>query len=395
MKHDRFGPSWLPEFPLAPGTTYLNHGTVGVTPRRILDVQRAIVEEIEQQPSRFLLRELTEISMAQTDGARPRLRQAADAVARALGARGDDLVFVDNATTGINAVLRSFPLAAGDEILISELGYGGITNAAAYAARERGATVRTLTMPAVLTADAIAQAWVDGVGPRTRLAIVDHITAESALVLPVAEITAALRARDVAVLVDGAHAPGALALDIPALGADYYVANLHKWAWTPRSSGILWAPPARQAGLHPTVVSWGLDQGFTAEFDLLGTRDPSAHLAAPAAFALLDEWGGADVRTWNHRIAFDGARHLASRWNTTFDVPEAMIGTMATVALPPQAGTDRDAALRLRTRLLDEAGIEVQLHAFRGRVRARISGQIYNDLDDVERLAATVLRMIG
>src|SRR5690606_1258596 len=105
---------------------------------------------------------------------------------------------------------------------------------------------------------------------------------ESALVLPVAEIAEALHARGVAVIVDGAHAPGAIALDVPALGVDYYVANLHKWGWTPRSSGFLWTPLSRQNGLHPTVISWGLDQGYTAEFDLLGTRDPSAHLSAPA-----------------------------------------------------------------------------------------------------------------
>lgn len=395
-EHPPFGKTWLREFPLDPDAIYLNHGTVGVTPRRILDIQRRLVDEIERHPSRFLLRELTAITFGGALAPVPRIRQAADAVARAVGARGDDVVFVDNATTGINAVLRSWPFEPGDEILLSELGYGGIAATATFVARERGATVRTLPMPDALTPESILETWSDGVSPETRLAVVDHITADSALIQPVAAIVEALHARGVAVVVDGAHAPGAIPLDVPAIGADYYVANLHKWGWTPRSSGFLWAPLSRQRGLHPTVTSWGLDQGFTAEFDMLGTRDPSAHLTAPAALALFEEWGGAAaIQAYNHRLAWEGAQHLAARWQTAFTTPESMIGTMATVALPEAAGSDGDAANALRTRLLEEDGIEAHVHAFRGRVRARISAQIYNDMDDVERLAAAVLRYLG
>lgn len=390
-----FGRLWLREFLLDPDATYLNHGTVGVTPRRVLDVQRGVMDEIERHPSRFLLRELTGITFGGPPSAEPRIRQAAEVVAQFVGGRGDDLVFVDNATTGVNAVLRSWPFERGDEILLSELGYGGVACAAAYAARERGATVRTLAMPASLTPEAIVQAWAEGVAPETRLAIVDHITADSALVLPVAAIVDVLHTRGVAVVVDGAHAPGAIGLDVPALGADYYVANLHKWGWTPRASGFLWAPLSRQRGLHPPVISWGLDQGFTAEFDMLGTRDPSPHLSAPAAIALFEEWGGAAaIQARNHALALDGARHLAERWGTELTTPASMIGTMATVTLPEAAGTDRDAATALRFRLLEEDGIEAHVHAFRDRVRVRISAQIYNDMDDMERLAAAVLRHI-
>lgn len=390
----RFGKQWLAEFPLDPDVVYLNHGTVGVTPRRVLEAQRALLEAIERQPSRFLLRELTEALGGPASDRVPRMRVAAAEVAAFVGARADDLVFVDNATTGINAVLRSFPLAPGDELLVSDLGYGGVANAAAFAARDRGATLRVVTMPFPFSADALVHAWREAIGPRTRLAIVDHISAESALVLPVARIAASLHERDVAVLVDGAHAPGAIPLDIPSLGVDYYVGNLHKWAWTPRSSGILWAPPARQAGLHPTVISWGLDQGFTAEFDLVGTRDPSSHLSAPAAIALFQEWGLDAIRDYNHHMAWRGACRLAEAWGTEPVAPESMVGTMATVPLPEAAGRDRDDAVRLRAALLAEDGIEVQMHAYRQRVHARISGQIYNDMDDVDRLAQAVLRRL-
>ncbi|HEV8397537.1 MAG TPA: aminotransferase class V-fold PLP-dependent enzyme [Vicinamibacterales bacterium] len=373
----------------------MNHGTVGVTPRRILAVQQAIRDEMERHPSRFILRALTETEFGRPLPEPPRLRAAADQVAAFLGARGADLVFVDNITAGANSVLRSFPLRAGDEILVSDLVYGGVLRAALFAARERGATVRTVEMPYPFRADQLADAYANAVGPRTRLAIVEHITAQSALVFPLRETAARLRASGVAVLADAAHAPGQIPVDIPSLGVDWYVGNLHKWAWTPRSSGILWAAPEWQAELRPTVISWGLDKGFKAEFDMLGTRDPSAHLSAPSAIALMREWGMDAIQAYNHTLAWTGAHRLAERWQTTFDVPEAMIASMATVALPEAAGSTTAEAQALRDALFFDDAIEVQMHAYRGRVWARISGQIYNDINDIDRLAEAVAKRVG
>ena len=391
-----FGRQLLTEFPLDPAVTYLNHGTVGVTPRRVLAAQQVLRDEMERQPSRFLLRELTapatSVGLPRTEV--PRLRLAAETVAAFLGARGDDLVFVDNTTTGANAVLRSFPFEAGDEVLVTDLGYGGVVNAARYAAREKGASVRTVNVPYPFRADAIASAIVDAAGPRTVLAIVDHITAESALVLPLADIAARLAERAVAVLADGAHAPGAIAVDIPSLGVDWYVGNLHKWMWTPRSSGILWSAPARQSQVQPTVISWGLDTDFATSFDMPGTRDPSPHLAATAAIALFEEWGTSAVQAYNHELALGAARHVSARWNTEFDTPDAMIGTMATVTLPAALGSTREDAQRLRDGLLFDDGIEIPVHAYRDQLRARISAQVYNDMDDIEGLAVAVARRV-
>ena len=386
-----FGRPMLEQWQLDPSITYLNHGTVGAPPRRVLAAQQAIRDEIELQPARYLLRELTGVRVGGPRAEQPRMRAAADAVAAFVGASGEDLAFVDNATTGANAVLRSLPLAAGDEILTIDLAYGAVANAARYVARERGLTLRTVEMPdPALGPPAFVEAIDGALGDRTRLLIVDHITADSALLLPVAEIAARCRARGVAVLIDGAHAPGAIALDIPALGADWYVGNLHKWAWAPRSCGILWAARERQADLHPTVISWGLDQGLAAEFDLLGTRDPSPHLAAPAALDFMRELGVEAVQAHNHDLAWRGARRLAELWDVPFVTPESMIGTMATVPLPQALGATRDDAALLRDALLFQDGIEVQLHAWRGRLWTRISCQVYNDLDDVERLGAAV-----
>jgi isopenicillin-N epimerase len=390
----RFGRTLLDQWGLDPSIVYLNHGTVGAPPLRVLAAQQRIRDEIERQPSRFLLRELTAVRVGGEASAPPRMRTAAARVAEFLGASGDDLVFVDNTTTGINAVLRSLDLGPGDEILILDLAYGAIANAARYVARRAGATVRVVETPYPTDSGAVIRAVEGDLGPRTRLAIVDHITSESALLLPLAEIAARCRARGVAVLADGAHAPGAIALDIPALGVDWYVGNLHKWAFAPRSSGILWATRERQADLHPTVISWGLDQGFAAEFDLVGTRDPSPHLAAPEGIAFLRELGAEAVRAHNHGLAWEAARLLTARWGTPLGVPETLIGTMATVPLPERAGSMSEAAARLRDALLFEDRIEVQLHAWRGRLWTRISAQVYNEISDVERLAEAVAARI-
>jgi isopenicillin-N epimerase len=194
------------------------------------------------------------------------------------------------------------------------------------------------------------------------------------------------------VLADGAHAPGAIALDIPSLGVDWYTANLHKWAWAPRSSGLLWVATDRQAALHPPVVSWGLDQGMTQEFDWIGTRDPTPWLAAPAALEFMSETGIREVQRWNHELAWEAGRWLCAQWNTELGVRESDTGTMITVPLPAAFGGTREDANRLRDALLFEDGIEIQVHAFGGAVYARVSAQVYNEMADVERFGAAVLR---
>jgi isopenicillin-N epimerase len=380
----------LQEWMLDPTITYLNHGTVGAPPRRVLEAQQAIRDEIERQPSRALFRDISGL----IGGPKPeptRLRLAAASVAAFLGGEGRDVVFVENATSGLNAVLRSFELAEGDELLVTDHTYGAIVNAVTFAAGRRGARVRTVRLPyPVPNRQALADAVVDGLSERSRLVVVDHISAESAIVMPVAEIAARCRARGVAVLVDGAHAPGSLPVDIPALGVDWYAGNLHKWAYAPRSCGFLWAARDRQADLHPTVISWGLGQGFTAEFDWVGTSDPSASLAAPHGIHFIEELGVDKVRRYNHDLAWAAGRLLASALGTDVGVDESMTASMITVPLPERAGATQADAWRLRDALLYEDRIEVQLHSWRSRLWLRVSAQIYNELADVARLVAAL-----
>jgi isopenicillin-N epimerase len=388
----RFGHAMRPDWPLDPDVLYLNHGTVGVTPRRVLAAQQRIRDEMERGPSQFMLRR--QFPFAGRPTGRPTLmREAADAIAPAFGARGQDIVFVDNATTGVNAVLRSIRLEPGDEILLTNHNYGATLRVAQFVARERGAMVRTAEVPYPrFDRQALIESVSRAITPRTRVAVLDHVTSESALVFPLAELAAVCRGRGVAVLADAAHAPGMLPIDVSTLGVDWYTANLHKWACSPRSCGFLWAAQERQAGLHPPVISWGLDQGFTAEFDWVGTRDVSPWLAAPEGLAFLKNLGRDAVWRHNHGLAWEGAQLLAERWDTPLGFGETDIGFMATVQMPASAGSQPADAARVRDALLFDHRIEVQVHATYGRIWARISAQVYNEISDVERLADAVGR---
>ena len=388
-----FGAALRDRWLLDPAVTYLNHGTVGAPPRAVLERQREIQDEIERQPAKFLLRELAD-PHAGGLGRTPRMREAAAAVSTFMGfAAEDELVFVDNITSGANAVLRSFPFRAGDEIVVTSLGYGGVVNAAKFAARDRDCTLRIIDMPRPgATAEQFYDAVIGGLSDKTRVLIVDHLSASTALLLPIVEIADECHRRGVLLFADGAHVPGNVALDIPSLGVDWYCANLHKWAWAPRSSGILWAAPEHRQHLHPAVISWGLDNGITAEFDLTGTRDPSPHLTAPFAIEHMREYGLDAIFAYNHELAWWAGNMLAEAWGRPFTTPESMIGSMVSVRLPEQFEATDANANRVRN-ALEEAGFEVPVYAAPDALETRVSIQIYCEHEDVKRLADAINRL--
>ena len=385
-----FGHAMLAHWPLDSAITYLNHGTVGVVPKRVLAAQQAIRDEIERQPARFVVRELADVGEF-VMRMPPRMRTAAAAVAEFLGCDAKDLAFVDNATAGYNAVLQSWPFQPGDEILITDHCYGTVAFTADYVAKRTGAKVITVTLPfPETTPEKVVAAIEAAITPKTRLLVVDHICAPSALVLPVAEIAARCRARGVVTLVDGAHAPGALHLDLRAIGADFYTGNLHKWGMAPRSSGILWAAPAVQKNLHPTVISWGYRKGMSAEFDMLGTRDATPWLAAPEGIAFMRDIGLEAMREYNHRTVWDAAKSFTQHWGTKIPAPESMYGSMVTIPLAERLGTTREAGSRLKDVLLYEENIEAQVFGFKDRIYLRLAAQVYNEASDFEKLRLAI-----
>jgi isopenicillin-N epimerase len=261
------------EWGLDPDFLTVNHGSYGATPLVVRAEQDRWRKRMEAQPTWFFFLEVP--------GA---LREAAGALARFLSAEAEDVVFVPNATTGANAVLRSLQLEPGDEILHASHVYNAVRNTISYVAERAGAKVAVAEIPFPRPeAAAILKNIRQAIGKRTRIAVIDHITSPSGMVLPIEEIIQLCHAAGVPVLVDGAHGPGQVALDLPALGADWYVGTCHKWLCAPKGCGFLYARSDRRAELHPVTISHGYGGGFTTEFDWTGTMDPSAYRSGCAA----------------------------------------------------------------------------------------------------------------
>ena len=372
------------EWDLDPDFLTVNHGSYGATPRVVRAAQLAWQRRMEAQPVRFFGREQPAA-----------LRVAAGRLAGFLGAPGEDLVFVENATVGCNAVLRSLDFSAGDEILVLSHGYGAVVKAARYVASRTGARVVEAPLPFPRPDDeAVVAAVAGAITPRTRLAVLDHVTSGSALVLPLARMAAACHAAGVPVLADGAHGPGNLDLDVPASGADWYVGNCHKWLCAPKGCGFLWARPGRQDGVHPVTISHGYGQGFVAEFDWTGTRDMSAYLAVTAALDFHERLGGAGLRARNRALAAEGAALLAGRLGTETGNGNAAPNAMGLVRLPLAGELTHARALSIREKLMD-AGTDAPVHAVDGAIWLRISAQAYNARPDYERLASLLLEGLG
>lgn len=372
-----FGGVIRPLFSIETGIDFLNNGSFGACPLPVQAAQAVWRQKFEHQPIAFVVEELP--------GA---IRAAAARLAGFLGASAGDVVFVENATAGMNAVLRSLEFAPGDEILTSDHVYGAVRKVLAHLEATRGVVTVEARLPwPSPDADAIVAAIAAKISARTKLLVIDHITSVSALLLPLARIVAVLRSRGIPVLVDGAHAPGQIALDLDGLGADWYVGNCHKWLFAPKGSAFLWARPERQAGIQPPVISHGYGTGFTAAFDWVGTRDPSSWLAVPAGIDFLEGLGVARVRERNHGLAQAMATEIAAGWRTEVGCGPELNGAMATIRVPGTPAGTREAASALRARLWREHRIEVAIMPVGGTLWARISAQVFNRPGDYRGLA--------
>ena len=365
---------------LDPGIHFLNHGSFGAAPRHVLAAQARWREAMEREPVRFMVDELPQA-----------LRAARERLAGFVGAVPQRLTFVENATAGANAVLRSLRWRAGERIVIADHAYPGVKNAARFVADRHGLELIEARVPWPLPGpEAVAAAFDAALAGGARLAIVDHVFAPLAAVSPLEEIVRLCRARGVPVLVDGAHAPGMLPLALDALallGMDWYVGNCHKWLCAPKGCGFLYATPAGQRDLHPTVVSNFYGEGYEQEFAWPGTHDPSARLAVTAALEFIE---ALDVGCYQSELvgqARAAADIVADAWRVAPGAPLGMCAAMVSLPLPvDEAGTE-EAARRWRRRLLDEHRIEVPIFPVAGRLWARISAQVYNELSDYEALA--------
>ncbi len=378
---------WL----LDPQVTFLNHGSFGACPRRVLETQQRWQRVLEREPIEFFLNRLP-----------PLLEEVRDTLAPVMGAKAEDLALVSNATSGINTVLRSLDLAPGDELLGISQTYGACRSALDWVAERAGAQVRYAQLPwPVDDPEQITAAILAAARPNTRLALVDHVTSPTGLVLPIKAIVDGLRERGIETLVDGAHGLGMISLDLDGLGAAYYTSNAHKWLCTPKGSAVLHVRKDLQDGIKPLHLSHGIgwkgpayDSPFRMAFDWTGTDDPTPWLCIPEALRFLSglvDGGLEALMARNRDLALAGRRLLCDRLGLAAPAPEAMIASLAAIELPEDdyQPTQPDDFGPLYHWLATSRLIQVPIFPFPAPPRRilRISAQYYNDLGDYERLA--------
>ena len=384
---------------LAPDVLHLNHGSFGACPSQIIEEQTQLRQQMESNTLRFFEQELPEL-----------LGTARKALGLFLGAPAQDLVFVDNATTGISTVLSNLDLIAGDRILVTDHGYNACSNAARYFTKRASAEIDLINLPFPGSdTNEFIERILGACTSRTRLLLIDHITSPTALIMPLEEIVPAVQQRGIQVLVDGAHAPGMLPLRLIDLGADYYTGNCHKWMCAPKGTAFLYVKPEHQLNLHPLTISHGMNRPvgastrFRLEFDWVGTRDLTGFLTLPA---LIEYMGGISNKGWagimarNRALALEARDLICQELGLESPCPVDMIGSLATVCLPvPKKGTfiDYHAVDPLKEILRHNHGIEVSLSAWpspAGRY-LRVSAQLYNSLVHYQQLTKALQVELG
>ena len=372
---------WL----LEPEITFLNHGSFGATPRVILAKQDEYRRQLEREPVRFMVRELE-----------PLLDAARNELASFVGADPEGLAFVPNATAGVNAVLRSLDIDKHDELLVTNHEYNACRNTLDYVAALEGAKIVVAEIPfPIASPDEVLERVMAHVTERTRLFLIDHVTSPTALILPVERLVAAMRERGIDTLVDGAHAPGMIPLDVRAIGAAWYTGNLHKWVCAPKGAAFLYTSPNRRYSIRPIAISHGANatrndrSRYHLEFDWTGTFDPSAWLCVPDSIrfiASLVPGGWPEVMRRNHELALR-ARDILT---TGKPAPDAMIGSMAAIPLPD--GPDE----ALHDALLADYQIEVPIMPWPQQPKRliRVSAQLYNEEAEYVRLAEAMGKLV-
>ena len=384
---------------LDPDVAFLNHGSFGACPIPVLETQTELRNRLERGPVQFLLRELDELAAS-----------ARTETAAFVGVDPDDLVFVPNATTGVNTILRSLSFAAGDELLTTSHEYNACRNAMDFVAGRSGARVVAVDIPFPIgSSHEVVERLMDGVSDRTRLAVVDHITSLTGMVMPIKRIVRALAERGIDTLVDGAHGPGMLPLDITEIGPAYYTGNCHKWLCAPKGAALLYVRRDLQPSIRPLAISHGANSRrtdasrFQLEFEWTGTVDPTACLCIPESIRFMGSLlpgGWPKLMERNRRLALDARALLCDALGVAPACPDEMIGTLTSVPLGPGTFHFTTTALEfdeLDAVLREKYGFEVPVLAYPPGPSSiiRIAAQIYNSIEQYAALADTLKMLLG
>lgn len=386
--NELWGPDW-PEvralWPLDPGVAHLNHGSFGAVPSSVVAEQDRWRALMESNPTGFFWRVLPEA-----------LETARLAAARFVGAEPGGFVFLTNATTAINTVLAGVELSDRDEVLVTDHGYGAIRLAVERACTLTGATpvVHLVDLPR-RGSDELVDAVLAGVTDRTKLAIVDQVASPTGVVFPAAELVRELRHRGVLSLVDGAHVPGMIDLDLLELDPDFWTGNFHKWCCAPRGAGGLYVRAEHRERIAPLVTSWDALEGFVKAFGWLGTADYTPYLSVPSAFGFMEVLGWDRLRRHNRELAGYGARVVGEALGTPPPTEADAFEAMTFVALPEATAVTAAAQAKvLSARIASELRAEVAVVSWRGRGHIRLSAQVYNAPAEYDRLAAGLRRLL-
>jgi isopenicillin-N epimerase len=367
-------------FSLDPAVSYLNHGARGAVPISVQRTQQRLRDEVEANPIKFFGQGLVD-----------RIIHTRRHLAAFLGADPDGSALVPNTTAGISIALQAVRLGAGAEVLLTDHAYGAVAIAARRECQRAGASARTVALPlAAPEAETVARIRAALRPGKTRLLIVEQVGSSTAQVFPVRAIVAAAHEYDIPVLVDAAHVPGMLPVEVDAIGADFWIGNLHKWAYAPRGTALLAVAPAWRRRIEPLAVSWEQDAGFPLSVEFQGTLDYTPWLAAPAGLFVLRTLGVDTVRAHNAALAAYGQRVVGEALGLApADLPDPGAPTAAMRILPLPAGlaTTPDAARTLRQHIADKLAAETAVTAWDGRGWLRLTAQVYNRPDEYERLA--------
>lgn len=364
--------------------SFLNHGSYGACPRVVTEDQSRLRSEMESHPDAFMAR-------MHPDREQREPRAVARELAAFTGTTSDHIALVENATTGVQAVLNSLPFGPGDHILITDHQYNAVRLGVEARCRETGATPVVVRIPLPTTSDDIVERILAAADARVRLVILDHITSPSALVLPVERLIPELRRRGIPVLIDGAHAIGQLPLQLDALGADWYVSNMHKWAYAPRGSALLYASQAAVSLTRPVLTSHYIGMGFPHSFDYVGTRDYTAWLAVPRALQFLRELGTAQLWAHESRLIEVASGALQSAGAVPI-APASLSAAMRAFLLPQRRpALDADAAQVIRT-LWEQERIQIRCARIGAALLLRVCAQAYVEADEMQALGAALAR---